>query len=130
MTVIGIVPPPPSSVTLLRPVAMGLAQVGAMLPAGYGVAPTDQLNSDYNLPAVEPFHEFALAPGEDRAIYVWMRMGNCEYNQAGSAETLLGVTVRYKVGGDARQAELRLPMGIRVDVPLDVTCPRTRPGQA
>jgi len=127
LVVTEVVAPPPSSVTLLRPVAMGLAQAGKVLPYSVGTSPGETLNADENLPDIEPFHAFTLAPGEDRAVYVWARMGNCEYNSPGSSETLDVLKIHYTVRGDLREAELRLPMGIRVTVPVDLQCPRTRP---
>ena len=129
LTVTEVVAPPPSFETLLRPVAMGLAAPGLVIDPAVGSSSGDVLNADDNLPAMEPFHSFLLGPGEDRAVYVWARMGNCEFNQPGSAETLWGVQVRYTVRGDARETRLTLPLGIRVNVPLDVRCPRRSPFQ-
>jgi len=119
-----VVAPPPESETLLRPVAMGLAATGRIVGPGIGTSAGDVLNADANEPDVEPFHAFSLAPGDERAVYVWARMGNCEFNAPGSAETLVGVRVRYTVHGESRETRLSLPLGVRITVPIDVQCPR------
>jgi hypothetical protein len=130
VTVTELVAPAPDFLTLLRPVAMGLAAEKRGISYGYGVSPGPALNADFNEPDVEPFHSFTLQPGADRVIYVYARMGDCEWYMPGSAETLEALTVRYTVGGDARQTQLALPEPIQVSVPLDVRCPRTRPRPA
>lgn len=127
LTVTEVVAPPPSAEVLLRPVAMGLARAGIVLPYSVGVSSGDLLNADASMPDSGPFHAFTLAPGEERAVYVWARMGDCEFYQPGSAQTFEAVTVRYSVRGDARETSLTLPMSIRVEVPLDVRCPRQWP---
>ena len=128
LTVTEVVAPPPQAEVLLRPVAMGLARAGIVLPYAVGVSLGDILDADDNMPATEPFHAFTLEPGVDRAVYVWARMGDCEFYTSGSAQTFEGVTVRYTVRRDAREIGLTLPMSIRVEVPLDFQCPRQRPG--
>jgi hypothetical protein len=69
---------------------------------------------------------FTLDAGETRTVVVRQRMHACEYFAPGSSNSWESLSVRYRVLGLNRHADVPTPMRLGVELSKDVKCPRSR----
>jgi hypothetical protein len=70
-----------------------------------------------------PFRPFSLGPGEELPVVIRFRYSNCGGSSAGTAETIVAVSVGFRVLGLTHHASVPLRTGVEVPSPPDSACP-------
>jgi hypothetical protein len=71
-----------------------------------------------------PFRPFSLEPGHERYVEVVGELGDCEYWQADSAETIGAQNVRFDVWGQSLDRSIPLDPEIQIWLRSREDCPR------
>ena len=76
----------------------------------------------------QPFHPFALRPGEDRFIDLHGRLTGCGAYVSGGGTEWDRYEVRYRVLGMPKTTTIVAHQTIRIEIPSSYDCPEPRPG--
>jgi hypothetical protein len=78
--------------------------------------------------ALRAFKPFSLEGGEEMFVLVTARFLNCERYVVGSNTSYASASVRYRILGFTRTADIPLGYTVQVPSPPDASCPRAREG--